>query len=232
MARALAPARRDLHPGGLRRPGWPRRPCPTAPARFRTARAVAAPEARALHRAPRHASLPRTPDRLAARPAAAHRAIIHGGMGREERRKAQESFLHDPEVQRAARHRRRGRRHQPAARPPDGELRPAVEPEPPGAALRPHPPHRPDRGLPPVEPRGRGDARGRRLPPAAREARGSAAASAARCSTCSASSSSRTSRCATSSSKRSATATGPRCAHGSRGRSSTGSIGRTCKDLH
>jgi superfamily II DNA or RNA helicase len=26
-------------------------------------------------------------------------AIIHGGMGREERRKAQESFLHDPEVQ-------------------------------------------------------------------------------------------------------------------------------------
>jgi len=26
-------------------------------------------------------------------------AVIHGGMGREERRKAQESFLHDPEVQ-------------------------------------------------------------------------------------------------------------------------------------
>ena len=25
--------------------------------------------------------------------------LIHGGMGREERRKAQESFLHDPEVQ-------------------------------------------------------------------------------------------------------------------------------------
>ena len=25
--------------------------------------------------------------------------MIHGGMGREERRKAQESFLHDPEVQ-------------------------------------------------------------------------------------------------------------------------------------
>ena len=44
----------------------------------------------------------------------------------------------------AAGHRRRRRRHQPAARPPDGQLRPALESEPPGTALRPHPPHRPD----------------------------------------------------------------------------------------
>ena len=57
--------------------------------------------------------------------------------------------------------RRRGR--QPAARrASDGQLRPAVEPEPAGTALRPHPSHRPDRNLPPVEPvrhqhpRGRG----------------------------------------------------------------------------
>jgi hypothetical protein len=80
-----------------------------------------------------------------------------------------------PRGARAARHRRRGRGHQPAARAPDGELRPAVESEPPRAALRPHPPHRPDRGLPPVEPRGRGDARGRRLPAPAGEARRSTA---------------------------------------------------------
>jgi Superfamily II DNA and RNA helicases len=51
---------------------------------------------------------------------------IHGGMGREERMKAQESFKHDPEVQvllatdAAGRRSRRG--HQPAARPLDGEL--------------------------------------------------------------------------------------------------------------
>ena len=37
---------------------------------------------------------------------------------------------------RAGRHRRRGGGHQPAARPPDGELRPALEPEPDRAALR------------------------------------------------------------------------------------------------
>jgi hypothetical protein len=36
-----------------------------------------------------------------------------------------------------------GRRREPPERQPDGQLRPAVEPEPPGAALRPHPPHRP-----------------------------------------------------------------------------------------
>jgi hypothetical protein len=36
--------------------------------------------------------------------------------------------------------------------------------------FRPHPPHRPDRGLPPVEPGGRGDPRGRCLPQAAGQA--------------------------------------------------------------
>ena len=98
-----------------------------------------------------------------------------------------------------ARHRRRGRGHQPPARPPDGQLRPAVEPEPPRAALRPHPPHRPGGGLPPLEPGGLGNARRRRLPPPAREARGGALRpSAARCSTSWASSSSTASCCATS----------------------------------
>ena len=45
-----------------------------------------------------------------------------------------------------------------------------MEPQPHRAALRPHPPHRPDRGLPPLEPGGRGDPRGRCLPHAAGEA--------------------------------------------------------------
>ena len=48
--------------------------------------------------------------------------VIHGGMGREERLKAQEAFRHDPEVQVLARHRRGRGRHQPATRPFDGEL--------------------------------------------------------------------------------------------------------------
>jgi hypothetical protein len=96
--------------------------------------------------------------------------MIHGGVKREERRKVQELFRNDPDGARARRHRRGRRRREPAERQPHGQLRPAVEPEPAGAALRPHPPHRPDRGLPPVE-HGRGrDARGRRLPAAVREA--------------------------------------------------------------
>jgi hypothetical protein len=42
--------------------------------------------------------------------------------------------------------------HQIRAGAPDGQLRPAVEPEPDRAAVRPHPPHRADRGVPAVEP--------------------------------------------------------------------------------
>ena len=73
---------------------------------------------------------------------------IHGGMGREERRKAQEAFMQDKEVRNPGRHRCRRRRHQSPACPPDGQLRPAVESQPSGAAFRPHPPHRPDGSLP------------------------------------------------------------------------------------
>ena len=114
--------------------------------------------------------------------------VIHGGLGREERSKAQEAFRHDPGRADSLGDRRGRRGDQSAARPPDGELRPAVEPEPPGAALRPHPPDRPDRGVPPVEPGGGGDARGRRLPPAAGETgAGARGARRGRCSTCSAS---------------------------------------------
>ena len=56
--------------------------------------------------------------------------IIHGGMGREERTKAQESFKHDPRGTGTGCHGRRRRGHQPSACPPDGQLRSAVEPQP------------------------------------------------------------------------------------------------------
>ena len=64
----------------------------------------------------------------------------------------------------------RGRGRQPSERQPHGQLRPALEPEPPRAALRPHSPHRADRGLPPLEPRRQGNARRRCLSPPAEEA--------------------------------------------------------------
>jgi len=68
---------------------------------------------------------------------------IHGGLGREERLRIQESFQHDPEVQ-VLLATDAGRGHQSPTRPPDGELRPAMEPQSPGAALWPYPPHRAD----------------------------------------------------------------------------------------
>ena len=57
--------------------------------------------------------------------------LIHGGMGRDARLKAQESFKHDPVVRVLLATDAAGRGHQSAAGAPDGELRPAVEPEPP-----------------------------------------------------------------------------------------------------
>ena len=98
--------------------------------------------------------------------------MIHGGIGPRGAAQGPGAVPLRPRRARPGRHRRRRRGHQPPARPPDGQLRPALEPEPARAAVRPHPPHRPDRGLPPLEPGRRGDPRGRRLPPAAREARG------------------------------------------------------------
>lgn len=77
-----------------------------------------------------------------------------------------------PRREGARRHRRRRRGGEPPVRPPDGQLRPALEPQPPGAALWPDPPHRPDRGLPPLEPRRPGDPRGPGLLPPAGKAPG------------------------------------------------------------
>src|SRR5690606_33733398 len=66
----------------------------------------------------------------------------------------------------------RGGGDQPPARTPDGELRPPLESEPVGTALRPYPPDRADGGLSPLESsRGR-DAGGGRLPSSIRKARG------------------------------------------------------------
>jgi len=82
--------------------------------------------------------------------------MIHGGMGREERLKAQESFRHDPEVQVLL------------ATDAAGEginlqrahlLRSPVESQSYRAKIRPHPPHRSDRGLSPVEPASQGNSR-------------------------------------------------------------------------
>ena len=85
--------------------------------------------------------------------------VIHGSVGREERLAVQEAFRHDPQVQVLLATDAAGEGsnlQQPAARPPDSQLRPALEPEPPGTALRPHPPHRPDGGLLPRVVCGRG----------------------------------------------------------------------------
>ena len=69
---------------------------------------------------------------------------IHGGTHRDERRKRPGPVPLRPRRPRPRRHRCRRRRRQPPERQPDGQLRPALEPEPAGTALRPHPPHRPD----------------------------------------------------------------------------------------
>ena len=99
---------------------------------------------------------------------------IHGGLAREARRTAIARLPARPGGPGPGRQRRRRRGRQPPARPPDGQLRPALEPEPHRAALRPHPPHRPDRGLPPLEPGRARDPRGRGLRPPAGEAGGGA----------------------------------------------------------
>ena len=70
----------------------------------------------------------------------------------------------------AAGDRCRRRRHQPATRAPDGELRPALESQPSGAALRADSPHRSNRSVSPVESRCRRHPRGRRVSKAARQA--------------------------------------------------------------
>ena len=101
--------------------------------------------------------------------------LIHGGMGREDRLKAQDAFRHDPNV------------HVLLATDAAGEginLQRAhlmvnydlpLEPHSSGAALRPHSSYWPNGGVPPVESRGGRDAGGRCLSQAARQAGAGAA---------------------------------------------------------
>ena len=182
-----------------------------------------------FHRAPGHAALPAGAHHDPARP-----PDIGGRHSRQRRPRGTAggagSVPARPAGAGAAGHRRRRRRHQPAARPPDGQLRPALEPEPPGAALRPHPPHRPDGGLPPVEPGRRRDPRGRRLPAAAREA-GTGPAGARRPGLRRARQawSSKGGRCASCCSTPSATASSRRCAPASIPPSTRRSTERRCR---
>ena len=122
-----------------------------------------AAQAHHLHRAPRHPRLPGAPDPRTARPARrreGHPRRRRRATPRRSPRSSPKPRLPDP-----ARHRRRRRGPEPSGRAPDGQLRPAVEPQPHRAALRPHPPHRPGRGLPAVEPGRRQHPRRRRLHP-------------------------------------------------------------------
>ena len=89
--------------------------------------------------------------------------MIHGGIGREDRRAIQESFLHDPEVQillatdAASEGINLQRAHLMV------NLRPAMEPEPHRAKIRSHSPNRADRSLSSLESDSGGDQGGRRL---------------------------------------------------------------------
>ena len=127
-----------------------------------------------LHRAPRHPRLPRAAGsaRCSAGPRRSRRSTA--ACAAPSAAQITEEFTQEPGLPDPARHRRRRRGPEPPGRAPDGQLRPAVEPEPDRAALRPHPPHRPARGLPPVEPRRRQHPRGRGLQAAAGEDRGAA----------------------------------------------------------
>ena len=92
---------------------------------------------------------------------------IHGGIGREERKNGPKPVHSGQGCAGPRCHGRRGRRYQPPAGPPDGELRPALESQPSRTTLWSYPPYRSDRGLPPLESGCQRDPRGRRVPPAA-----------------------------------------------------------------
>ena len=97
--------------------------------------------------------------------------VIHGGIAREDRHQAQEAFRHDPAVQvlLATDAAGEGINLQRAHLMVNYDL--PWNPEPPRAALRPHPPNRSDGSVPSVE-SGRGpNPRGRRVPATADQTR-------------------------------------------------------------
>ena len=125
------------------------------------------PQDRRLHRGPRHARISRRTDSRPDRRARECRDHPWQRPSRppprDHRRLQRRSHRPLPPCQRCC---RRGR-EPPARRPPDGQLRPAVEPQSAGATLRAHSQDRTDRGLPPLESAGERNARRRCLSAAA-----------------------------------------------------------------
>ena len=78
--------------------------------------------------------------------------LIHGSYGPRGPTQGPGSLPPRPARAGAARHGCGRRRHQPATCTPDGELRPALEPQPIGAAVRSDSPHWPDGSVSPLEP--------------------------------------------------------------------------------
>ena len=131
-------------------------------------------EASALHGAPRHAPLSARPHHHVAWTCGvgSRHSRGHGPRGSPP---SAGSLPPRPSGTGAVGHRCRWRRNQPPAGAPDGQLRPPLEPKPPRAALRPHPPDRPDRSVPPVESGRRRNPRRRRVPATADQTRTGAA---------------------------------------------------------
>ena len=77
--------------------------------------------------------------------------LIHGGVGREERLKAQESFRHDPDVQVLLATDAAGEGINLQRATFDGKLRFALEPQPIGTTLRANSPYWSDRSLSSLE---------------------------------------------------------------------------------
>ena len=97
-------------------------------------------------------------------------AVIHGGVPRDRRRAAIAAFNDDPAVRFLLANDAAGEGvNLPARRPSHDQLRSALEPQPSGTTLRPHPSDRTDRGLPSVESGGERDPRRRGLSAAARK---------------------------------------------------------------
>ena len=83
---------------------------------------------------------------------------IHGGTHRDERRRLQALFRSDPDVRVLVATDAAGEGVNLQNANLDGQLRSALESEPAGAAFRSYSPHRSDRDLPPLEPRGKRNA--------------------------------------------------------------------------
>jgi superfamily II DNA or RNA helicase len=80
--------------------------------------------------------------RLASSPEAIYQSLVRRRERLQNRLREAELLAQGRRL--SGRYRRRRRGHQSPAQPFDDQLRPAVESQPPGAALWPHPPHRPD----------------------------------------------------------------------------------------